>query len=84
MSDFSFMFAEPQTDAECEAVLAEIMAEIERLNQMMRNDDIEIARLKAESQEWKEESERLKAEGRILDLEIRTMLERMEAETQPC
>ena len=84
MADMTFPTVEPQTEAENEAALTQIAAELGRLNQIMRSDDIEIARLKAETQLLKEETERhkmkfaqIKAATKELDAEISAALKRL-------
>jgi hypothetical protein len=63
MSDITFART-PQTEAECEKALAQILADIRRLNEEMRQDDLEIDRNRAESQRLKEEGARLDADFR--------------------
>ena len=90
MADTIFPGTEPQTEAEYEMVFAQITAELGRLNQLMREDDIEIARLKAETQRFKEESDRcrtqarqIKAASKELDAEISAALKRLKG-AMPC
>jgi len=52
----------PQTDAECEAVLAQLLMEMQGFNEQMRRDQADIYRIKAETDTLKAETQRLKAE----------------------
>jgi len=61
MSDMTVAVS-PQTEAECEKALTQILADIQRLNDEMKQDDVEIDRFKAESQRLKEEGKRLDAD----------------------
>lgn len=58
-------FPEPQTEAESQAIIAQLFAEMRRLNERMREDQAEIDRLKSETQFLKAETratlDRLKA-----------------------
>lgn len=47
---------EPQTEAESQAIIAQLFAEMYRLNEKMRQDQIEIERLKSETQYLKAET----------------------------
>jgi peptidoglycan hydrolase CwlO-like protein len=73
MTDIPFA-STPQTEAEFEAALAQIFAEIQRLNEQMRRDQADIDCLRAEATAYKAESQRLKAEGERLDADIRARL----------
>lgn len=53
----------PQSDAEIEAELTQIFAELETLNERMRRDQADIVRLKNETDAYKAESARLKEEA---------------------
>ena len=64
MSDMTFALS-PQNEAECEKALTQILADIQRLNAEMRQDDLEIDRNRAESQRLKEEGARLDVDFRV-------------------
>lgn len=57
MSDMTFALT-PQTEAEYEKVLSQILADIHKLNEEIKQDQIETDRFKAESQRLKEEGKR--------------------------
>ena len=63
MSDMTFALT-PQNEAECEKVLTQILADIQQLNESMKQDQIEIDRYKSESLQLKEEGQRLDADFR--------------------
>lgn len=49
-------FPEPQTEAESQAVISQLFAEMHRLNEIMRQDQVEIDRIKVETQRLKVET----------------------------
>lgn len=65
-------FSEPRTDTESEALVEQMLVEMERLNQKMRDDQAEIDRLKAESK-------RIRAESDIIRGRTTTRLNELEA-----
>lgn len=75
MSEIMLPFAEPQSEAEYEAAFQRLLAELERLNRQMRDDQTEIERLQIESAAYKTQSQRLKAEGKRLNADIRARLD---------
>lgn len=74
----------PETDADFEATWEQYMSEMNRLNELMRQDQIEIDRLKAESQALKAESAVLKAESHVLRAETRAVLDRLKQQYKSC
>ena len=74
----------PQTDAEMEAELRQMFAELETLNERMRRDQADIVRLKnetdaykAESARWKTEADSFKAVSDDLGVQSRAALKRL-------
>jgi peptidoglycan hydrolase CwlO-like protein len=51
----------PRTDAEYEAIIEQMLREMQHLNQKMQEDQAEIERLKAETRILKAETEAIKA-----------------------
>lgn len=78
MSDVLFS-SMPQTDAECETVFNQMLAEIQRLNEQMCQDQADIDRLRFESAAFKAESQKLKMEGERLNRDIRERLSSLHA-----
>ncbi len=66
----------PQTDAEMEAELAQMWAELETLNERMRRDQVDIIRLKNETDALKAES----AEGPIGTARFWTEMQNLDAQ----
>lgn len=64
MSDVLSSQPAPRTAAEYKAVIAQLLAEMHRLNEQMRQDQTDIDRLKVETNVLKAETQRLKAEAR--------------------
>jgi predicted nucleic acid-binding Zn-ribbon protein len=54
-------FFVPRTDAEYEAAIEQMLAEMRRLNERMKDDQTAIERLKAETRALKEETDAVKA-----------------------
>lgn len=84
VDQFLFPFSEPGTDAEYEAAIEQMLAEMKRLNQQIQDDQAEIDRLKVETATMKEETKRLKAEGFQIHSDIRTTLDRLKAAVASC
>ncbi len=57
----------PQSESECAATVTQLLYEMERLNEKIQHDQVDIDRLKSES-------DRLKIEGKRLDGEARVRL----------
>lgn len=64
MDETIFSQPEPRTKAEAKAILAQLFAEMDRLDEQMRQDGTEIERLKLETAALKAEAQRLKNETR--------------------
>lgn len=64
----------PQTDAEYEATLAQLLIEMHSLNEQIQRDQVDIYRLRAESATYKAASQRLKTEGELLNADNQARL----------
>lgn len=76
------LFSSPsalETDANFEATWEQYMTEISRLNELMRQDQIDSDRLKAESQELKAECQALKEESQVLKAESQVLKTKSQA-----
>ena len=96
MSDILLDPAQPTINEDAE--FKQIMDEICRLNESMRQDQIEIASIKTETEQIKQEAARYKAETAVLKAqhsqwyqehlaqgqEIRALLEKMKAAVSSC
>lgn len=67
-------FSEPRTETESEALVEQMLAEMERLNQKMRDDQAEIDRLKIESKQIKAASDVLRGQTKARLNELEAML----------
>jgi hypothetical protein len=74
MSDTTSKDADLEETRRLEAGIAEMFAEMDRLREIMRNDQVEIERLKAETEVIKAETEVIKAESRALMAKTRILL----------
>jgi len=64
----------PQTAAEYEAALAEMFAEMDRLDQQREKDRAEIERLRTETEAIQARTQRLKAESRAMPTRLAVAL----------
>ena len=70
MADVTYMQTTPQTDAEYETAIEQMLSEMKHLRAVMDNDQVEIDRLKVETQ--------------TLKAETRAMLTTLKGMVQPC
>jgi hypothetical protein len=61
MSDSVLSFPEPRTEDEYRAAIEWLLAEMQRINQQMKDDQDDIERLQAETRKIKAETDMIKA-----------------------
>jgi septation ring formation regulator EzrA len=76
MSDIASPPEELTMPAEYETLFTQMLEEIHTLNEKMRRDQIEIDRLKAESDAYREKAKRLESEHEQLQTNTRAALDR--------
>jgi hypothetical protein len=84
MADTFLSMPEPRTDAEYEAAINEMFAEMDRLNKLIKQDDEEIEQSRRRTKELSAQSELWKKKTAIVAADNHARLERLMASLQLC
>ena len=75
---------EPASDVDYETAVAQMFAEMQRLNQQIQDDHQAIAQITEDTRTLKIEAGRLQAEGQALQAETRLLLDRLRTIVYSC